>query len=123
MFAGMNLIVTLAANDDEIALGVFAAVFVVLKMVKFEDAGVVGRPTVMVPNTNATSVVVALIYCLLNRSGILQSWGSATRSFDFRTYCPTFRSGRPVKRVATKQPCSVRSSLTRRAYCLASLAT
>ncbi len=66
MLAGMNLVVTLAANDDEIPFHVRSAVFMMFKVVEFQDSRVAGSPALMLPSTNATGVAVAFIYRLLN---------------------------------------------------------
>lgn len=67
----MNLVVTLAANGNEIPLHVRPVIFMMLKVMQFEDSRVVGGPTLMLPSANAACVAVTFIHSPLNRLGDL----------------------------------------------------
>ena len=63
----MNFIVTLAANDNEIPFHVRSSIFMMLKVVQFEDSRVLGGPALMLPSANAACVAVAFVHGPLNR--------------------------------------------------------
>ncbi len=67
----MNLVVTLTANDDEITFDVLSPIFMVLKVVQFENSRVIGGPALMLPSAYPTCVPVAFVYGPLNRFGNL----------------------------------------------------
>ena len=67
----MNLVVALAANDDEISFHVRSALFMMLKVVEFKNPWVGGGPALMLPSANAACVAVAFIYGPLNVLGNL----------------------------------------------------
>ena len=66
MLAGVNLVVTFAANDDEIPFYVRSSIFMMLEVVQFEDSRVAGGPALMLPSANPACVAVPFVYCPLN---------------------------------------------------------
>ena len=67
----MNLVVTLAANDNEIPFHVWAPGFMMLKVVEFEDSWVGSGPALMLPSANPARVPVAFLHSPLNTLGNL----------------------------------------------------
>ena len=65
----MNLVMTLAANDNEIPFHVRSSIFMMLKVVQFEDSRVLGGPALMLPSANAACVAIAFIHSPLNGLG------------------------------------------------------
>ena len=65
----MHLVVALAANNDEIPFHVRSAIFMMFKVVQFEDSRVGGGPTLMLPSANAAGVAVTFIHSPLNGLG------------------------------------------------------
>ena len=69
MFTGVNVVVTLAANDDEITFHVLPSIFMMLKVVQFEDPRILVGPALMLPSANAACVAVAFVHSPLNGLG------------------------------------------------------